>query len=105
MINDATKQANEAIPRAKGEATRIIAEAQGYAAERTNQALGETARFRSILEQYQQVPEVTRRRMYLETLSEILPNIGSVLVVQEGHNTPLPLLHLRDTQMPREAGE
>ena len=105
MINDATKRANEAIPRAKGEANRIIAEAQGYAAERTNQALGETARFRSILEQYQQVPEVTRRRMYLETLSEILPNIGSVLVIQEGHNTPLPLLHLRDAQMPREAGQ
>ena len=100
MINDATKQANEAIPRAQGEANRAIAEAQGYAAERTNKALGEAARFRSILAEYQVAPEVTRRRMYLETLSEILPEIGSVLVVQEGQSTPVPLLHLREAQTP-----
>jgi membrane protease subunit HflK len=102
MINEATKQANEAIPRAKGEANRVVAEAQGYAAERTNQALGETARFRSILTEYREAPEVTRRRMYLETLSTVLPEIGSVLVIQEGQSAPLPLLHLREGQMPTE---
>jgi len=102
MINEATKQANEAIPRAKGEANRVVAEAQGYAAERTNQALGEAARFRSILAEYQEAPEVTRRRMYLETLSTVLPEIGSVLVIQEGQSAPVPLLHLRETQTPRE---
>jgi membrane protease subunit HflK len=102
MINEATRQANEAIPRAKGEANRTIAEAQGYAAERTNQALGETARFRAILTEYQAAPEVTRKRMYLETLSEVLPQIGSVLVIQEGQSTPLPLLHLREAQGPKE---
>jgi modulator of FtsH protease HflK len=104
MINEATKQANEVIPRAKGEANRIIAEAQGYAAERTNQALGEAARFASILTEYQAAPEVTRRRMYLETLAEILPEIGSVLVLQEGQSAPLPLLHLREGQKPTEVG-
>ena len=97
MINEATKQANEVIPRAEGEAKRAVAEAQGYAAERTNKALGEAARFRAILAEYQVAPEVTRRRMYLETLSEILPEIGSVLVVQKGQSTPVPLLHLRET--------
>lgn len=102
MINEATRQANEAIPRAQGEAKRVIAEAQGYAAERTNQALGEAARFRSILTEYQAAPEVTRRRMYLETLSEILPQIGSVLVIQEGQSAPLPLLHLREAQTLKE---
>jgi membrane protease subunit HflK len=102
MINEATKQANEAIPRAEGEAKRTIAEAQGYAAERTNQALGEAARFRSILTEYQAAPEVTRRRMYLETLSEVLPQIGSVLVLQEGQSVPVPLLHLREGQIPQE---
>jgi membrane protease subunit HflK len=100
MINDATRQANEAIPRARGEANRAIAEAQGYAAERTNKALGEAARFRSILAEYQAAPEVTRRRMYLETLSEILPAMGSVLVIQEGQGAPVPLLHLRAAQTP-----
>jgi membrane protease subunit HflK len=102
MINEATKQANEAIPRARGEASRVIAEAQGYAAERTNQSLGEAARFRSILTEYKVAPEVTRRRMYLETLSDILPQIGSVLVIQEGQSTPLPLLHLGDARTPKE---
>jgi membrane protease subunit HflK len=98
MINEATKQANEAIPRARGEANRIIAEAQGYAAERTNKALGEAARFRAILAEYQAAPEVTRRHMYLETLTEILPQLGSVVVIHEGQSTPLPLLHLREAQ-------
>jgi membrane protease subunit HflK len=102
MINEATKQANEAIPRARGEANRIIAEAQGYAAERTNQALGEAARFRAILAEYQAAPEVTRRRMYLEALSTLLPQAGSVLVVQEGQSAPVPLLHLREGQVPTE---
>lgn len=102
MINEATKQANEAIPRAKGEANRIIAEAQGYAAERTNQALGEAARFRAILAEYQAAPEVTRRRMYLEALSTLLPEVGSVLVIQEGQSIPVPLLHLREGRIPTE---
>lgn len=102
MINEATRQANEAIPRAKGEANRIIAEAQGYAAERVNQALGEAARFRAILAEYQAAPEVTRRRMYLEALSTLLPQAGSVLVVQEGQSVPVPLLHLREGQAPTE---
>jgi membrane protease subunit HflK len=102
MINEATRQANEAIPRAKGEANRIIAEAQGYAAERTNQALGEAARFRAILAEYQAAPEVTRRRMYLEALSTLLPEVGSVLVIQEGQNSPMPLLHLREGRAPTE---
>lgn len=102
MINEATKQANEAIPRAKGEANRMIAEAQGYAAERTNQALGEAARFRSILAEYKAAPEVTRRRMYLETLSDVLPKIGSVYIIQEGQSSPLPLLHLNEMQESKE---
>jgi modulator of FtsH protease HflK len=102
MINEATKKANEAIPRAKGEANRLIAEAQGYAAERTNQALGEAARFKSILAEYKAAPEVTRQRMYLEALSEVLPRIGSVYIIQEGQSSPLPLLHLNDMQAPKE---
>jgi membrane protease subunit HflK len=98
MINEATKQANEAIPRAQGEANRIIAEAQGYATERVNRALGEAQRFTAVLQEYRSAPEVTRSRMYLETLNEVLPRIGSVLVVQDGQIPPLPLLNLRDAQ-------
>ena len=105
MINEATKQANQVIPRAQGEASRTIAEAEGYATERVNGALGETARFRSILAEYRQAPEVTRTRMYLETIDRVLPNIGSVVVVQDGQGSPLPLLRLRDAQRKKEAAQ
>ena len=98
MVNEATRQANEAIPRAEGTAKRTIAEAEGYATERVNRALGEVARFNSVLAQYRDVPDVTRARLYLETLRQVLPQIGSVIVVQEGQMSPLPLLNLRDAQ-------
>jgi membrane protease subunit HflK len=98
MINEANRQANEAIPRAEGTANRVIAEAQGYATERVNRAFGEATRFSAVLAEYQGVPEVTRSRLYLETLNETLPRIGSVIVMQEGQVPPLPLLNLRDAQ-------
>jgi membrane protease subunit HflK len=102
MINEATKQANQEIPKAKGEANRALSEAQGYATERVNQAKGETARFNAILVEYKSAPEVTRTRMYLEALNAVLPNVGSVLVVQDGQVGPLPLLNLRDANAPKE---
>jgi membrane protease subunit HflK len=64
MINEATKQANQAIPRAEGEANRVVSEAEGYATERVNLALGESARFESVLAEYRGAPEVTRSRLY-----------------------------------------
>jgi len=98
MVNEATRQANEAIPRAEGTAKRTISEAEGYATRRVNAALGETARFNAILDEYRNVPEVTRSRLYLETLNQVLPKIGSVVVVQDGNVPPVPLLNLRDAQ-------
>jgi membrane protease subunit HflK len=98
MVNDANRQANEAIPRADGTAKRIVSEAEGYATERVNRALGETSRFTSVLAEYRTVPEVTRARLYLEALTEALPRVGSVLVVQDDQASPLPLLNLRDAQ-------
>lgn len=92
MINEATKQANQEIPKARGEANRALSEAQGYATERINYAKGESARFNAILAEYRSAPEVTRMRMYLETLTQVLPTIGSVLVVQEGQTGPLPIM-------------
>jgi modulator of FtsH protease HflK len=98
MINEATKQANQAIPRAQGEANRAISESQGYATERVNLALGESARFESVLAEYRNAPEVTRSRLYLETLKRTLPRVGTVMVVQDGQVPPVPLLNLRDAQ-------
>jgi modulator of FtsH protease HflK len=104
MINEATKQANQAIPRVQGEANRVIAKAKGYAVERVNRAQGEAQRFSAVLAEYRTAPEVTRTRMYLEALNDALPRIGSVLVVRDGQMPPVPLLNLRDAQ-PKRAGE
>ncbi len=99
MINDATRQANEAIPRAEGTAKRVNSQAEGYATERVNRAMGESGRFTAVLLEYGSVPAVTRSRLYLEALSDALPRIGSVVVVQDGQISPLPLLNLRDAQV------
>jgi membrane protease subunit HflK len=100
MVNEANRQANQEIPRAQGTAQRTISEAEGYATERVNRALGEAARFSAVLAEYRGVPEVTRSRLYLETLNEILPQVGSLVVVQgEGQMSPLPLLNLRDANL------
>jgi modulator of FtsH protease HflK len=101
MINEANKQANQAIPRAEGEANRLISEAEGYATERVNRAFGETARFNAVLAEYRNAPEVTRSRLYLETLRERIPKVGAVVMVQDRQMPPVPLLNLRDAQ-PRE---
>ncbi len=98
MINEATRQANEAIPRAEGTAKRINSQAEGYATERVNRALGESGRFTAVLLEYGSVPAVTRSRLYLEALGDALPRIGAVIVVQDGQMSPLPLLSLRDAQ-------
>jgi len=92
MINEAQKRVNQEIPNAEGAALRTVAEAEGYATERVNRAEGESTRFTAVLGEYNQAPEVTRTRLYLETLNEILPEVGQVLVVQDGQVGPLPLL-------------
>ena len=68
MINQANGEYNKVVPRAAGEAAKQISEAEGYATTRVNEAEGDVARFRSLLEQYEKAPEVTRQRLYLETM-------------------------------------
>lgn len=100
MVNQAQEQANKLIPRAAGEAKQAIAEAEGYATERVNQARGEAARFTSVLAEYQRVPEVTRRRLYLEAMSEVLSEAKTVYVVDSEQRTLLPWLALDSGQKP-----
>ncbi len=99
-INEARKRVNQEIPRAHGTAMRRIAEAEGYATERINRAKGESTRFNSVLTEYRQAPEVTRTRLYLETIGEVLPTIGRVLVVQDNQFGPLPLLDINHENTP-----
>jgi membrane protease subunit HflK len=100
MVNQAQEQANKVIPRAAGEAKQAVAEAQGYATERVNQARGEAARFSSVLAEYQRVPDVTRRRLYLEAMSEVLSDAKTVYIVDSEQRALIPLLSLDSGQSP-----
>jgi membrane protease subunit HflK len=100
MVNQAQEQANKVIPRAAGEAKQAVAEAQGYATERINQARGEAARFTSVLTEYQRVPEVTRRRLYLEAMSEVLSDAKTVYIVDSEQRALIPWLSLDSGQNP-----
>jgi modulator of FtsH protease HflK len=94
MINEAEKRKNQVIPRASGQANQLVAEAEGYASARVNNAHGEASRFSDILAEYRLAPEVTRRRLYLEAVSQTLPKVGQVLVVQPGQHGPLPMMDI-----------
>jgi modulator of FtsH protease HflK len=94
LVNEAQETYNRVIPKASGDAKKIIEEAYGYQAERINNAEGETQRFNDILKEYKNAPDVTRKRMYLETMKDILPNVESVYVIDKDQQSPLPLLNL-----------
>jgi len=94
MINEARAEYNKVIPRARGEAQQTILQAEGYALNRVNRARGESARFRSVYEAYRQAPEVTRRRLYLETMERVLPATGGKLFLDKDAKGILPLLPL-----------
>ena len=94
LINEAEKRRNQVIPRAEGQASQIIAEAEAYRAQRVNRARGEAGRFSAILTEYQRAPEITRQRLYLEMIDNVLPKAGPVYIMEEGATSPLPLLNL-----------
>ena len=93
-INRANGEYNKEVPRARGEADREISAADGYAAKRVNEAEGDVASFEALLTEYTAAPEITRRRLYLETMSEILPNLGKTVIIDEETKGLLPLLNL-----------
>ena len=95
VINEARKDYNESIPRAKGLAKKMISEAEGYALKRVNEATGDADRFNAIRQEYQNAKDVTRRRLYLETMSDILPKVKELYVIDGKSNTPIPILQLK----------
>ena len=95
MINQANGEYNKVVPRAKGEAEKKLSEAQGYALKRVNEAEGDVARFEAQLGQYEKSPAVTRQRLYLETIAEVLPQLGSKVILDADAKQFLPLMNLR----------
>jgi membrane protease subunit HflK len=91
-INIAQGEFNKIIPRARGEAERMISEAEGYAAKRINEATGDVDYFTSLLAEYLKAPDVTHRRLYLETMSEVLPRMGQKLIIDDAATRMMPFL-------------
>ena len=101
LINEARRAYNKVIPLAEGERDQRIREAEGYRLKRVNEAEGDVSRFNSILAEYLKAPEVTKRRIYLETLQEVLPQLRSKIILDEQGQQILPLLQL-DSARPEQ---
>lgn len=94
LINQAESEYNRVIPRARGEAAETIQLAEAYSLNRVNRATGEADRFNSLFEAYIKAPEVTKKRLYLETMERVLPRLGNKIILDEKGNNILPLLNL-----------
>ncbi|MCZ6680405.1 MAG: FtsH protease activity modulator HflK [Candidatus Poribacteria bacterium] len=94
LINEALRDYNESVPKADGIAQQQISEAEGYALTRVNEAKGDADRFSSIRQEYQNAKEVTRRRLYLETMSVVLPEVKEIYIIDGQSNMPIPILQL-----------
>ena len=94
LINEARRDYNKVIPLAEGEKDQRIREAEGYKLKRINEAEGDVARFKAVFAQYQKAPDVTKRRLYVETLQNVLPAVQNKVVVDSDMKGLLPLLNL-----------
>ena len=95
LINQAKSEYNKVIPRARGQADETIQKAEGYATERVNRARGQVARFNDLYFEYIKAPEVTKRRIYLETMANVLPRLGNKIITDQEGNNVLPLLQMQ----------
>ncbi|MDY6790139.1 MAG: FtsH protease activity modulator HflK [Thermodesulfobacteriota bacterium] len=94
MIYQAKEEYNKEIPAARGEAERTIKGAEGYALDRVNRAKGDVARFVSVYNEYIKAKDVTKRRLYLETLKGLFPKLGAKYIIDADQKNVLPLLNL-----------
>jgi membrane protease subunit HflK len=94
MVYQAREEYNKAIPAAKGNAEKTVKSAEGYALDRVNRAKGDASRFLSLYAEYSKARDVTRRRLYLETLKDVFPKLGHKYIIDEDQKNVLPLLNL-----------
>ena len=95
LINEANGDYNRVIPKAKGLADQRISGAEGFAVQRINEAEGDVARFKELLVQYDKAPAITKQRLYLETMTEVLPKLGPKIILDEDAKQFLPLMNLK----------
>jgi membrane protease subunit HflK len=101
LINQAKSEYNKVIPKARGQAQETIQKAEGYATERVNRAKGEVARFNELYSEYIKAPEVTKRRIYLETMTFVIPKLGTKIITDQDGNNVIPLLQMQMQEKPQ----
>ena len=94
MINVANGEYNKEVPRARGEAEQKIQAAEGYALKRVNEAQGDVSRFKAVFTEYLKAPEVTKQRIYIETMRNVVPVLGRKIIIDDQASQILPLLQL-----------
>ncbi|RDV24523.1 FtsH protease activity modulator HflK [Alteromonas aestuariivivens] len=99
LINEARRDYNKVIPLAEGEKDQRIREADGYRLKRINEAKGDAARFNALFTEYMKAPEVTRRRIYLETMQQVMPKVSRKFILDADSQGILPLLNIDNQQV------
>ena len=94
MVNVANGEYNKEVPRARGEAEQKIQAAEGYALKRVNEAQGDVSRFNAVFKEYSKAPQVTKQRIYIETMKNVVPSLGRKIIIDEQASQILPLLQL-----------
>lgn len=94
LVNEAEEAYNRVIPKARGQAKELLEESHGYAVERVNESKGNTTRFLAVLKEYKMAEDITRRRMYLETMEQVLPSISDIYVIDKEQRSILPFLNI-----------
>lgn len=102
-INAANGEYNRVIPEARGKAEQSISQSEGYATERVNRAEGDATRFTAMLTEYKKAPEVTKKRIYLETLTAILPTIPGKIIIDDKVPQFLPMMQLQQAKKTQSA--
>jgi membrane protease subunit HflK len=103
LINQSQGYRNDIIPKAKGEAAQIVNQAKGYAQARLNRAQGEANRFLATLKEYNQAKEIISKRIYIETLEEVLPHVEKIILDGKGGDRVIPYLPLERLSKPAPA--
>jgi membrane protease subunit HflK len=93
-INEGMQIYNEEIPKAKGEAERVVLVAQGYKAERINRAEGDVARFNSVYNEYRRAPDITRQRLYYEMVEEVFKDAEGMTIIDRNLKNFLPMMNV-----------
>lgn len=105
LINQAKAEYNKVIPKASGQAKETIQMAEGYATERVNNAKGDVARFNELYKEYIKAPDVTKKRIYLETMEEVIPKLGQKIITDQNGSNVLPLLQMQLNQVKKSSDD